>query len=110
MLIPMALLLLAFPVLWLYAEFKLGRVARMCLGIASIISITFVVSEFHNLGTTYETVLHRSSLKLAGELMASGQTVRVQQAIDAYNGLASTGSTYSAASEMWDVLNHGPRH
>jgi hypothetical protein len=110
MLSPIALILLAVPALWLYAEFKLGRAARICFGIASVASIAFVASELQSIVPIQESVLHGSSLKLAGELMASGQAVRVQQAIDAYNGQASTGSTYSAASEMWDVLNHGPRH
>jgi hypothetical protein len=110
MLSPIALVLLAVPAFWLYAEFKLGRAARICLGIASIISIAFVASELSSIMPIEESVLHGSSLKLAGQLMASGQTVRVQQAIDAYNGQASTGSTYSAAGEMWDVLNHGSKH
>jgi len=80
------------------------------LGIASIISIAFVISEIARIPAAYESAMHRSSLELAGQLMASGETVRVQQAIAAYNGEATTGSTFSAASDMWRVLTDGPSH
>lgn len=110
MLSPIVLFLLVFPALWLYAEFKQGRAARISLGIASIISIAFIIYQLGRVIPTHESTLHSSSIKLAGQLMATGETTRVQQAIEAYNGEASTSSTYSAVVEMWYVLNHGPRH
>ena len=105
-----AFFLLVLPALWLYAEFKLGRTARISLGIASIVSVTLVIYQFGRIIPTHESVFHSSSLKLAGQLMATGETTRVRQAIDAYNCEATTNSTYSAAMEMWYVLNHGPKH
>ena len=101
--------LLVFPVFWLYAEFKRGRAARISLGIASIISIAFVIYQLGGTIPAHESTMHSSSLRLAGQLMATGETTRVQQAIEAYNGEASTSSTYGAAMEMWYVLNHGSR-
>jgi hypothetical protein len=109
MLPPIVLFLLVFPALWLYAEFKQGHAARISLGIATMISIAFIVAQLGRILPTCESHVHRSSLKLAEELIARGETNRVQQALEAYNGQASPGSTYSAAFEMWYVLNHNPR-
>jgi hypothetical protein len=110
MLSPIVFFFFVFPALWLYAEFKQRRTARISLGLASIISIAFIIAQLDRILPTYESQVHRSSLKLTGDLLAKGETDRVQQAIEAYNGQASTGSTYNAAFEMWYVLNHGPRH
>jgi hypothetical protein len=48
-------------------------------------------------------------MRLTGELLLKGETQRVEQAIHTYNSNAATGTTYGAALQMWDVLNHGPK-
>jgi hypothetical protein len=58
---------------------------------------------------SYERKIHNSSLRLSGELLAKGETQRVQQAISTYTNVAATSTTYRAAMKMWDVLSHGPK-
>ena len=55
----------------------------------------------------YESTFHRSSIRLAGELLTKGDSERVAHAIRSYNSIATNGSTYAASMEMWKVLNHG---
>lgn len=43
-----------------------------------------------------------------GDLLAKGESQRVQHAVQSYNSIASNGTTYGASMEMWRVLNHGP--
>jgi hypothetical protein len=38
-------------------------------------------------------------------MIEKGQTQRVQEAIRAYNDIATNGTTYGAAMQMWRVLN-----
>jgi len=93
--------------LWLYAEARLGKTARVITGTICITFTGFACHFFAKIIPRYESTAHRSSLRLAGELTANGETQQVQQAIQAYNRVADSGSTYSASMEMWRVLNQG---
>jgi hypothetical protein len=58
---------------------------------------------------SYERKFHKNSIRLSGELLAKGETQRVQQAISIYTNVAATSTTYRAAMKMWDVLSHEPK-
>jgi hypothetical protein len=94
---------------WIYAEKRCGFAARLVTGIACMVLTGVACQSIANFIPRYESTFHKSSLRLAGELVAKGDTQRVHQAIQAYNRIASTGTTYGASMEMWYVLNHGPR-
>ena len=102
-------ILLPLLALWIYAERRLGVVARIGVGLALMIACTVIAHEFAMFIPRYERTFHRSSLRLADELIARGETQRVHQAVQAYTSIAATGTTYGASMEMWRVLNHGPR-
>src|SRR5262245_62116876 len=92
---------------WLYAEAKLGTNYRVLSGLLCIGLTGFACYTTAEIVPRYESTAHRASVRLAGELLAKGETQRVQQAIQAYNSKTSNG-TYAASAEMWRVLNHGP--
>lgn len=94
---------------WIYAEKSLGLAGRLVTGAACMLMVGGAVHAVGGIGPKYESTAHRSSLRLADKLISQGQIQRVQQAIEAYNRTASTGTTHGAAMEMWNVLNHGPR-
>jgi hypothetical protein len=105
----MPFLILFFVALafWIHAERRLGAAARISGGIFSMALIGCAAYFVATIIPSYERTFHRSSMRLTGELISKGETQRVQQAIHVYNGIAATGTTYRAAMEMWDVLNHG---
>jgi hypothetical protein len=107
MLIILLLPFLAF-FLWLYAEAKLGRNYRVVSGLACMALTGFACHTFAMIIPRYEQTFHRGSIRLMGELLDNGQARRVQQAIQNYNAISSTGTSYSASMKMWGVLNHGP--
>ena len=92
---------------WIYAERHLGIAPRIGGGVACIVFVGCTCYYLASIIPSYERTFHRSSMKLTGELMATGATERVQQAVETYNRYASTGSTYTASMRMWSVLNHG---
>jgi hypothetical protein len=47
-------LLLVLPIAWLFAELKLGRTARITLGIISLIWVGFCVAAFIGVTTTFQ--------------------------------------------------------
>lgn len=98
--IPIALI----PIFWLYAEFKLGRAARVSFGFLSIVVAVFLTCLFSQFTSEYERAWNRSSIKLAEELLAKGETNHVQRAFNAYNTIIATGSTFRASEKMWHVL------
>jgi hypothetical protein len=106
LLLPLAIAALC---LWIYAERRLGLTARVAAGIAFLVLTGLICYFLAGIIPRYESTFHRSSLRLAGELTAKGETQRVLQAVQAYNRVASTGTTYCASMEMWYILNHGPR-
>ncbi len=93
---------------WLYAERKLGLNLRVLSGLACIALTGFACYFLAKYIPRYESQFHRSSIRLAGEMIEKGQTQRVQDAVRAYNTLATNGTTYGAAMEMWRVLNQEP--
>ena len=100
------LVMLAF---WIYAERRLGVAARVTSGIACMVFIACSSYFIASIMPSYERTFHKSSIRLSGELIAKGETQRVQQAIGTYTNISATGTTYRAAMQMWDVLNHGPK-
>jgi len=102
-------ILLPLLALWIQAERRWGRPARITLGLALLVASAVIAYDFAKFIPRYESRFHRSSLRLADELTTKGETQRVQQAIQTYNSIAATGSTYRASMEMWRVLNHGPK-
>ena len=94
---------------WIYAEKRAGFAARFVTGIVCIALNAGAWQAITNIGHNYESDFHRSSMRLASKLIYEGNTMRVHQAIQAYDRIASTGTTYAASMEMWYVLNHGPR-
>jgi hypothetical protein len=93
---------------WIYAEKKFGVAARICAGLACMIFIGFSFYYVASISPSYERTFVRSSLRRSGELLSTGETQRVEQAIATYNGLAATNS-YRAAMEMWHVLSQNPK-
>ncbi len=76
--------------------------------IGVVVLLAIVLAASHVI-PSYERTFHKSSIRLSGELLAKGETQRVQQAISTYNNVAATGTTYRAAMQMWNVLNHGSK-
>lgn len=102
------LLLPIVAVWWLYSEARLSTNHRMISGLCCIGLAAFAGYNLGMVIPRYERTFHKSSLLLAGELLAKGETKRVEQAIRSYNVAATNKSTYAASMEMWSVLNHGP--
>ena len=94
---------------WIYAEKRAGFGARIVMGVACIALMAGAWQAITNIGHNYENDFHRSSIRLANKLISEGDMLRVNQAIQAYDRIASTGTTHAASMEMWYVLNHGPR-
>ena len=94
---------------WLYSEAKLGTNYRVFSGLLCIALTGFACHFFAKFMPRLESSVHRSSIRLAGELLAKDESQRVQQGIQAYNSVVTNGgNTYGASLEMWRVLNHGP--
>ena len=109
----MSVIILAFAailVVWVYAEFKLGRNARLVFGVLSIGGAVLLTYSIAQLSPVYESAWHRSSIKAAAELLAHGETNRVQEAFATYNSMVATASTFRASEEMWHVLKHDATH
>ena len=106
---PFLILFLLALAFWIYAERRLGVGARIGGGVLCIVLIACSAYFTASVMPSYERTVHRSSIRLTGELLSKGETQRVEQAISTYNSIAATGTTYRAGMEMWDVLNHGPK-
>jgi hypothetical protein len=103
-------IIIALFIGWLVAEFRAGRVARISLGILSIVGAVVVTHVVARIIPGYEQQLHRASLRELGELAAKGDLQRVQQALSTYNDTAGTnGSTYTAAMKMWMAVSAKPK-
>ena len=97
-------LMLVVVVFWLYAEFKLGRWARIICGFVTILCSGFLVYAFCQIKPSYESAFHRSSIRDAGTLLKQGQTNVVISAFETYTSIAATGSTFQASGRMMHVL------
>ena len=106
MLIPLILLLLAL-IVWIYAERRLSLVARISSGAICFLLLVWNCYFIASVGPNYESKFHKRSIQLSGELIAKGETQRVQQAFSIYTNIAATGTTYRAAMQMWEVLSQG---
>ena len=58
-----------------------------------------------HVGISYEHRLHRNDMKKMEQVLTKGDNTTVLRALQTYNSIAATGSTYRAASEMSDILN-----
>jgi hypothetical protein len=100
-------LILAVWVLWIYAECKLGRRARIILGLVSILCGGFLVYAICQIRPFYESAWHRNSIRDAESLLKQGQTNLVIAAFETYSSVAATGSTFQASERMMHVLESG---
>jgi hypothetical protein len=91
---------LLVPIVWLYAEFRLGRTARICLGVLSLCTVGLVTYSVCGVYRHYENAWHRNSIRDAAALLRKGDTRRVQEAMDQYNSMVVTGSTFRASEKM----------
>ena len=95
---------------WLIAEMESSRrVVRVGLGCLTMAAVAVSAYSLARFTPAIESGSTRNSLRLAEQLLSAGDTQRVQQAVHAYNEVATSGSTYRASFELWHVLNHGPR-
>jgi hypothetical protein len=98
------ILLILIQIVWLYAELKRGRIARISLGVLSIVSTGFLIQALDQIPRAYESAMHRGSIKAAEEQLRRGETNEVLKAFNAYNAIAATGSTFEASEAMWKIL------
>lgn len=57
-----------------------------------------------HVGISCEHRLHRNSMKKMEQVLTNGDIPTVLRALQTYNSIAATDSTYRAASEMNDVI------
>jgi hypothetical protein len=102
----LAVVFLIVPIVWLYAEFKLGRTTRICLGLLSLVAVGLVTYSVCSVFRVYESAWHRTSIRDAAELLRKGDTNRVQRAFDTYNSMVVTGSTFRASEKMMQTFRN----
>lgn len=73
--------MLVFLLAWIYAEVRLKRAARISFGLAVISCAAIVSWRLAGFIPDIEQGHTWSSLRLASEVLATGETQRVQQAI-----------------------------
>src|SRR5687767_12876457 len=93
-------ILLPLLVLWVYVERRCGFAARIGAALALMIACSVIAHEFAMFIPRYERSFHRRSLNLATQLTANGETQKVHQALQTYDTIAATGTTYRASMEM----------
>src|ERR1035437_1089923 len=97
-------LILVVWVLWLYAEFKLGRRARVIFGLIAILCSGFLVYAFCQIRPFYESAWHRNSIRDADVLLKQGQTNVLISAFETYSSIAATDSTFRASEQMMHIF------
>jgi len=98
-------------VFWYYAEKRsLSLSVRLASGLASMAFIGFAIAAVSNVGPSYERNYHKADMRQMEQIFTNGDTQVVLRALHTYNGITATGSTYSAASEMYHVLNEAEKH
>jgi len=100
-------LILAVWVFWFYAEFKLGRQARVISGLVVMICGGLLVYAFCQVRPFYESAWHRNSIRDAESLLKQGQTNIVITAFETYSSITATESTFRASERMMHVLESG---
>ena len=103
-------LILVVWVLWLYAEFKLGRRARVIFGLIAILYSGFLVYAFCQIRPFYESAWHRNSIRDATVLLKQGQTNVVISAFETYSSIATTDSTFRASEQMMHIFRDARNH
>jgi hypothetical protein len=103
--VPIAILILAAFVTWTFAELRGGRVARFATGGAAMLAAYFAGQFTASVIPSYERRVTRASMSRFAELLDSGQTDRLRNAIEIYNTHAQQGSTYTAALKTWDAVS-----
>jgi hypothetical protein len=98
---------LAILIVWVYAEFKLGRRARIILGLTSMLCSGFLIYAFCQIRPFYENHWHRNSIRDAESLLKQGQTNIVISAFETYSSIAATDSTFLASEQMMHILERG---
>jgi len=98
-------LILAAFCFWLYAEFKLGRGARIVLGLISILCGGFLAYAICQIRPFYENAWHRDSIRDATTLLKQGQTNVVISAFEIYSSVAATDSTFRASQQLMHTLS-----
>jgi ketol-acid reductoisomerase len=89
----------------LFAECRLSKSWRICSGILALIATGFASYYTAGFIPELESFRHRHAMKHMADALSVGDTNRVEQAVQTYNAVASTGSTYRASSDMLKVLN-----
>ena len=100
-------LILVVPIIWLYAEFKLGRRMRIAIGLISMLCSGFLIYGFCQIKPFYESGWHRNSIRDAESLLKQGQTNIVISAFETYTSIAATNSTFLASERMMHILKSG---
>ena len=100
-------LILVVPIIWLYAEFKLGRRMRIAFGLISMFCSGFLIYGFCQIKPFYESAWHRNSIRDAESLLKQGQTNIVISAFETYTSIAATNSTFLASERMMHILKSG---
>ena len=98
------MLFLGLFVFWIYAEFRLNRIARISAGVTCLGLIALATVFLASIIPHYESGFHRQSLRLCEQALTNGNPQLAIQALHTYNGIAATGSTYKAAMTMSDIL------
>lgn len=80
------------------------------MGCTVIAYTAFLTNVISRIIPRYESAAVMASMGKASELFDEGNVTRVNDAVKAYNKEAKSGNTYQAASEMWDVINHGQKN
>jgi hypothetical protein len=100
-------LILAVLIIWLYAEFKLERRARIVFGFIAMLCGGFLIYAFCQIKLFYESAWHRNSIRDAEALLKQGQTNIVISAFETYTSIAKTNSTFRASEQMMHILERG---
>jgi hypothetical protein len=100
------LIFLIFPVAWLISEFKAKPLARVALGLVSMIVVAIISCQLALLKPESEKkYLHDSMVRLH-ELLRQGKSDKVEKGFSAYDEEIKAGrGQYRASQEMWGELN-----
>ena len=103
-------LILAVWIVWLYAEIKLGRRARIIFGLIAMLCSGLLVFAFCHVKPFYESAWHRNSIRDAEILLKQGQTNVVISAFETYSSIATTDSTFRASEQMMHIFRDARNH
>ncbi len=99
-----ALIVLAALVGWVYAECRLGRVARIAFGLIGIAASAGLTLSLCQTKHFYENGWHRSSIKAAQRLLVRGETNAVISAFENYTSTSAKEGTFRASEQMMQAF------